>query len=879
MLTSQIIESVKKSLHLLLTYGSKLESYFVSNNSSDDVKVKKTMLLYYTYALVVYGLFFAIFAPFGSREKYLAFMLIASIQLALLRAKNYYFVSVFTAIYTLLLLYLPTLNESEFLRLHALALIYHNYFIMLPRNTPLRLMYFTCCVLIIMSTKKRLFVFIEEGNFDKLETLVRNFYFSYPSIFLINHLASFYLLKSYEKIQNQNNLIRNQLEHTNQKLLEANKKLSETLSELENKNRKLAEAIKARELFIAGVSHELRNPLNAMMGNIELLILDTVSPKWLEMLETCKVCGEMLLGLINNVLDVAKINAEKLEIHVLPSNFYRLMEKVWTVSTMRITQKGLEGTLNISRSFPKYIEIDSHRLIQILLNLIGNASKFTNKGFVKVFVNWYESEENRSIKEPHYEYQRLVSTAKAVSEEDRKGGESAGNIFETSPNSREIQNTSLQDLFSRCEEKIVLNPSRCLAPRPFSEVRSHKYITLSSSDFHIYNIPVTVSKNDQRKKGFIKIDIIDSGCGISEAALQKLFQPFAQADSSITRRFGGTGLGLYITQEILHKMGGKIYVHSEVNIGTNFGIVIPAETITLEEVHEKLHEELDEVKLQQQQSENRFFENNFAEEMQGAKVLIVDDGPSNRLVVSSYLQKLGIDYEMACDGKEAVEMFISKGINHYSFITMDLQMPRMDGLTAMRKIREYERELGMDYRNYIPICVVTGNCTNEEKKECLDKNGDIQANYFYRKPFSYEECKNVVQSIFKAQVSSPVRSPTKKKKKVLIVDDDPFNQKVMQDYLEKYKFRYDICSNGGQAVEKINSGEIYDAVLMDCEMPYMDGYTATKCILEADPDLLIIGVTGNSDGKYIDKALKSGMKYVETKPVNFKKVLSLISGL
>jgi len=418
-------------------------------------------------------------------------------------------------------------------------------------------------------------------------------------------------------------------------------------------------------------------------------------------------------------------------------------------------------------------------------------------------------------------------------------------------------------------EKSLVFP---VHPRFFEDISCIKYDSMSLDETAIkMELDPSKSLSNERKKGIIKIEIIDSGCGIPQDALQKLFKPFAQADSSITRKFGGTGLGLYITQQIILKMNGQIHVYSKENFGTNFCVLIPAQTITAQETEEKLQEE-NMFKHHRNIITSRQFED---PQEYKQRALVVDDGPSNQLIISSYLQKLNIMSDIVSNGKEAVDKFISKGFNYYTFITMDLQMPVMDGLTAMKIIRRCEADKGVSHDNRIPIIVVTGNCTEQEKTECLRSDGNIQADYFARKPFTYDECRNVVQSILNKRVSNLPQN--NRKNKVLIVDDDPFNQKIMQGYLQKYGFDCETCGNGHLCLQKLANGERYDAILMDCEMPLMDGYTAAQHVTLKYPDILIIGVTGNTDGKCLKKALKSGMKFVETKPVDFKKIMTLLS--
>jgi len=639
------------------------------------------------------------------------------------------------------------------------------------------------------------------------------------------------LWKKYKQTKSNLQETNKKLETANHELEEANHqlqavdRLAKQAAELDRLNKKLQHALQAQDLFVACVSHELRNPLNVMLGSLDLLEPYVKDINQMQLLNTCRNCGDSLLNLINNLLDVAKINAGKLEINEVATNMSSFLGELWAYTKVGVEKKGLQGCLLVDRHLPLWLNIDYDRLQQILHNLIGNAIKFTEKGSIKVIISWIEG--------------RGMTTC-----------------------------TSLPDLMNRKGLNAIKYRSSC-DKSPIDQNDFHegdRQEVYPSRTPHILNNFISFEQKDSVKekletllkcseqKGFhtLKINIVDTGCGISEEAQKNLFEPFRQGDRSVTRKFGGTGLGLYITQQLISKMEGKIHVYSEENIGTNFCVLIPAQTVTPQEVLEKLHEE--GADLQQQDL------------LKECRALVVDDGVSNQHIICSFLKKLNIHADTANNGKEGVELFMSKGYDYYTFITMDLQMPVMDGLTACKKIREYEKSAG--FQTNIPIIIVTGNCTDQEKTDCLKEDGDIQANYFYRKPWTFEECKNATQFI--------INRRNFKRNRVLIVDDDPFNQMVLLNYLKKYGFKCDACSNGKEALVKLEQ-EKYEAVLMDCEMPHMNGYTATQHIKKIYPNILIIGITGNTEGKCIEKALESGMSYVETKPVNFQKLITLLS--
>jgi len=659
--------------------------------------------------------------------------------------------------------------------------------------------------------------------------------------------------KKFCKVLEETKEAHSRLEKTNKELNITNEKLKTTLSQLEKTNHDLSEALRTRELFIASVSHELRNPLNSMLGNIELLTFDVKDPKMLKMLETCKICGEVLLGLINNVLDVAKINAERLELNYHPTNFFRLIGKVWSLSCINLRQKGLKGQLYISRDFPKYVEIDAHRLNQILLNLIGNATKFTKDGFVKVIISWHKDQEFEDLKDPSPEFSNYADEKATLLDGSLSTEKELCSDYKvrSRKSTTSIDSNSSSIIFTQSHQDILL---RSFSVKTLTNLNLVNFFTLNETETNINDKLPSKQKITGKEKGIIKIEIIDSGCGISGDAVDKLFQPFSQADPSITRRFGGTGLGLYITKQLVQKMEGNIYVYSQAKVGSDFCMLLPVQTVTNEEVKEKLAEEdndLTKIKV-------------FNE----ARALVVDDDPLNQIIMTNYLNKLQIHPEIANNGQEAVKMFKEKGFNYYSLITMDIQMPVMDGLTACKEIRKYEGKHGA--QKPIPIIFVTGNCTETEKNACLDPKGEIKASYFFRKPFIFDECKSCVKTLLNKSILQDTN--TSQQLRVLIIDNDPLNSLILKQYIEKFHFVCETSTNGKEAVKRATD-ESFDVVLMDCEMREMNGYSAARSIKAKNPDIMIIGITDNLREECLTKAKANGMNHIETKPVNFKRLI------
>jgi len=851
-LLSTISHKCKSFSTSIAYFHLKLEDSIENSKDDDNIKIKKKMLLYYIYTTILYSICLPIFNPYASISQALLYILIALLQGVMIKVKNYYVLVSYFVIYTFLSIYLPSSKDDEHLKAVGVALMHHNLFFLFPDNVILKFFYIFFSLGVLKSSETRVFSIMEDGELDTIESMLKNFYLTWPLIYIVNHASSIYLVRAFQQAMRHNKSIENKLKEANIALQETNAKLQEAMTLLEHTNSELKDALKARELFIASVSHELRNPLNSMIGNIELLRLEISDDKLIKMLETCKICGEVLLGLISNVLDVAKINAEKLEINYLPGNFMKLMEKVWGISTLRMKQKGLQGELYVSNNFPKYLDMDPHRLMQILLNLLGNSTKFTKQGFIKVIVSWHENATFEELKIPDPGYLKNIHNFPEKDPQDGRAPDQCSEAFD--PTS--LTDTELEGDKFLTKEAALDCMSRSLYPKFFSHMLATNYSFLSIDDLKLKRSRTIENSYYQKQKGIIKIEIIDSGCGISPSSLQNLFQPFRQADATITRRFGGTGLGLYITQQLIQKMGGEIHVSSQEGIGSDFCILIPTTTATKKESQAQISEEENEEILKKKVSAT------------GMRALILSDDVKSKDMLRDYMKKLKVQFDIAKDTEDALEKFTTKEQNYYSFAHIDFHQTSKEGFSACQQIRNFEQSLGRDI--HIPIIITSGDCTEQERLDCLSSTGEIKATCLYRKPFTYADFKNSIETVIRKQKHLNLR-----KSKILIADDDPFNVSVVKEYLEKNGFCCDVCYNGKEATEKALKTD-YDAVLMDCEMPEMDGYTATSLIKQKCPGLLIIGVTGNTGEEDLQRGRQCGMNRMETKPLNFQKMVKML---
>lgn len=355
-------------------------------------------------------------------------------------------------------------------------------------------------------------------------------------------------------------------------------------------------ANRAKSDFLANMSHEIRTPMNAILGFTEVLMRgytsDPTDSK--RYLNTISSSGKHLLDLINDILDLSKVEAGRIEIETLASPLHQIIQEVVKIMSVKATEKNINLEFVALDRLPNKVMTDPARIRQILTNLIGNAIKFTEKGGVKITT--------------HYQ-----------------AGKKPENLI---------------------------------------------------------------------------IEVTDTGIGMTPAQAEAVFNPFTQADSSITRRFGGTGLGLTISKRFAEALGGDITIRSEAGKGSTFIVSIPAlpaeDSILLEP----------EAIMSESQLVEEAKECNW--QFPSARVLVVDDGDENRELLEVVLSDVGLEVETAIDGKDGLDKSLA---NSYNIILMDVQMPEMDGYTSVRLMRE----AGID----IPVYALTAHAMQGAEEECL----------------------------------------------------------------------------------------------------------------------------------------------------------------
>ncbi|WP_417386183.1 ATP-binding protein [Gimesia sp.] len=405
-----------------------------------------------------------------------------------------------------------------------------------------------------------------------------------------------------------------ELHTANWTITEKNRVLKQQTDELKQQAQQLltakeaaVAANRAKSAFLANMSHEIRTPMNAILGFNDILLDGVKRPENIEAAHTIKENGQYLIRLINDILDLSKIEAEKLEIEHVHCSPHALLNNIYSLMHVRAIAKGLPLDFQIDGPLPETIRTDPTRLRQILINTIGNAIKFTETGSVKVV-------------------------------------------------------TRLLDLPDQ--------PTR------------------------------------------LQFDVIDTGIGINQASIDSLFEPFTQADGSMTRKFAGTGLGLTISRRLTELLGGEIRVSSETGKGSIFSITI--ETDSLENVpliQSSCIVRTPEPGVQQPE----LFE---TLPLENCRILLTEDGPDNQKLISFILYKAGAETVIAENGKISYELAMAAvhAGQPFDAIVMDMQMPVLDGYQATQKLR------AASYQG--PIIALTAHAMSGDRQKCLDAGCD-----------------------------------------------------------------------------------------------------------------------------------------------------------